>query len=45
MDCNAKTTENIDRLEKPTIISHNERNRTNDNECSKDRKKSKIATE
>jgi hypothetical protein len=41
-ECYAKTTENGDCLEKPTISSQNERKRNDDNEESKDTKKAKT---
>jgi hypothetical protein len=43
MECNAKTAENGDSLEKPTISSQNKRKRNNDDEESKHMKKEKRA--
>jgi hypothetical protein len=43
IECYAKTAENGDSLEKPTISSQNKRKRNDDDEESKDMKKAKMA--
>jgi hypothetical protein len=42
-ECDAKTTENGENLEKPTITSPNKRKRNDDNEESKETKNTKMA--